>query len=169
VTRHGFISLLFALTLSGCSDSAAPTPSAFSAQLSGARAAPLGGVAIAEVSFVEEYPDHRFVIRMHASTGDTLHTIALRCRGDEPPEPGSHTLNPSGDDCLGTYSRLFQPIQGSVILLDGAEAASGQVTVGPPEADQVPGAFSFSGHLVQDGDTLGTVQVSGSFSAERRR
>jgi hypothetical protein len=105
---------------------------------------------------------------MHAEAGDTVQTIALRCRGDDPPAPGSHSLGSSADeDCIATYSRIVVPPEGGATILGLAGAASGELNLESPENDQLPGVFAFSGLLVAEGDTVGTLQVSGSFSADR--
>jgi hypothetical protein len=157
-----------ALLAAACSDSSGPSPDSFRAQLRGARTATLSGAALTDHNFVQEYPDHHFVIRMHAEAGDTVQTIALRCRGDDPPAPGSHSLGSSADEvCIATYSRIVVPPEGGATILGLAGAASGELNLESPENDQLPGVFAFSGLLVAEGDTVGTLQVSGSFSADR--
>jgi hypothetical protein len=45
-------------------------------------------------------------------------------------------------------------------------ASSGTLTIGPSDPGQTAGAFAFTGTLVIDADSVGTLQATGSFSAD---
>jgi hypothetical protein len=168
VGRRAFLVAALAVGLAACSDSAASVePGSFRVRLSGVRTATLFGPAIAENSFAEDRPEHHYVIRMHAF-GETVQTIALLCRGSEPPRSGAHELSRTGEDCLARYTSVLVHEDMSVTLLDSASAVSGELAVEAPAGDQLGGTFSFSGPLVAGSDTLGTLRVGGSFSADRQ-
>ena len=151
--------------IGGCSDSTTPSPGTFRAQLTGARVANMSGSAIAERNFTGEHPDLHSVIRMHASSGDTIQTIAIRCLGDEPPAAGVHAIDLAGEDCVAMYTRVLTTSEGGAVLLESADAVEGTLTIetseGAPE-----GYFSFRGTLLADSESAGTVTASGSFSAD---
>ena len=162
---HG-AGLLAWVVLSGCSDSVAPSPGMFRAQLTGARVATLSGPANAGPIFAEEFPELQFTIRMYAPRGDTIQAIVMRCRGDQPPASGDHALDSSGADCIGSYSRIVLTQEGGMILLESAAASSGSLTVRPSQEGQTAGTFTFTGILIVDSDSVGILKVSGEFSAE---
>jgi hypothetical protein len=152
--------------LSGCSDSTAPAQGMFRAQLTGTRVANLSGSALAERNFAEDSPPGlHFVIRMHAPSGDTVHTIAIRCLGDDPPAAGAHTIDPAGEDCIAMYTRVLVTLEGGAVLLERADAAEGTVTIETSQGAPV-GFFSFQGTLLENSDPVGTLTASGSFSAD---
>ena len=136
----------------------------FQAQLSGARTANLFGPALAERNFTEEFPDLHFVIRMPAQRGDTIQTIAIRCLGDQPPPPGSHAIDPTGEACVATYSRVH--LTSPAAVLESADAETGTLTIETPKAGQLTGAFTFRGSMMVEGASAGIVILSGHFSAE---
>ncbi len=155
-----------AIALTSCSDSSGPTPGSFRAQVSGAHTAVLSGVALAEIAF-GEHQDHSYTIRMHAESGDTVRTVAFHCRGEAAPAAGTYELSLSGEGCYARYNRVLVDEGGSAVILEQADATIGQLTVETSTGDQLPGTFSFSGPLVEGADEIGTVQVTGHFSATR--
>jgi hypothetical protein len=160
--RHTWL-LALGVVVVGCSDATSPPPNAFQAQLTGARTGGVSGVAIAERSFTEQFPDLHFVIRMPASRGDTLATIGIRCLGDQPPVPGSHTIDLAGQECVATYSRVL--LSSQPVVIERADAAMGTLAIDPATPAQTAGTFTFSGTMLVDGDSVGVVRVSGRFSA----
>jgi hypothetical protein len=158
--------LLLGIALNSCSDSAGPSPGTFQAQLTGARVASLSGSSNAARSFTQEFPDLQFAIGMYAPRGDTIQTLGIRCRGDQPPALGVHTLDESGEDCIAGYSRVLSTSQGGTIVLESAEAISGTLTIETSQPSQMTGTFSFRGTMLVDADSVGILQVSGSFSAD---
>jgi hypothetical protein len=104
---------------------------------------------------------------MHAESGDTVRTIAFRCPGQSAPAVGTYELSLSGEGCYGWYNRVLVDEGGRPTILEEADATSGQLTIESPGGDQLSGTFSFSGQLLEAGETIGTVQVSGSFSARQ--
>lgn len=138
----------------------------FRAQLAGARIANLSGSALAERNFAEDSPPGlHFVIRMHAPRGDTVHTIAIRCLGDDPPAAGAHIIDPAGEDCIAMYTRVLVNREGGAVLLERADAAEGTVTIETSQGAPA-GFFSFEGTLLENSDPVGTLTISGSFSAD---
>ena len=164
--KHLGALLLFGAALSGCSDSAAPSPGMFRAQLSGARVATLSGPSNAGPTFAEDFPELQFTIRMFAPLGDTIQALSIRCRGDQPLPSGEYALDPSGATCIGRYSRVLSTVEGGTTLLEIMTASSGRLTIAPSEAGQTVGTFAFSGTLTADADSVGVLDVSGAFSAE---
>jgi hypothetical protein len=157
--------LLLGIALNGCSDSEGPSPGMFQAQLTGARVASLSGSSNAARSFTQEFPDLQFAIGMYAPRGDTVQTLGIRCEGDQPPVLGVHTFDASEEDCIAGYSRVLSPSQGGVIVLESAEATSGTLTIETSQPGQLAGTFSFRGTMLVDADSVGILQVFGSFSA----
>ncbi len=158
--------LLFGIALNGCSDSAGPSPGSFRAQLTGARAAILAGSSNAQRSFIVEFPDLQFAIGMYAPRGDTIQTLGIRCQGDQPPPPGVHQVDLSGEQCVAHYSRVLSTAEGGSIVLESAEAISGTLTIERSEPGQTAGSFSFLGTLVVGADSVGALRASGSFNAD---
>jgi hypothetical protein len=158
--------LLFGIALNSCSDSAGPSPGTFRAQLTGARVASLSGSSNATRSFTQEFPDLQFAVGMYAPRGDTIQTVGIRCQGDQPPAPGVYTLTTSGQDCTAGYSRVLSSSQGGAVVLESAEAISGTLNVETSPPGQVAGTFSFRGTMLVDADSVGILQVSGSFNAQ---
>jgi hypothetical protein len=165
VKQRGALLLLGAV-LYGCTDSAAPAAGMFRAQLTGARVGTLSGPANAEQIFTEEFPELQFAIRMHAQRGDTIQALVIRCQGDQPPASGDYALDPSGETCIGSYSRMASTVEGGTIPLETAAASSGILTIGPSQPGQTVGTFTFSGALIVDSDSVGTLEASGTFSAD---
>jgi hypothetical protein len=161
------MALLLAVALGGCSDAASPQPGTFRAQLSGARAATLSGPSNAGTAFTEELPELQFAIRMFDERGDTVQALVLRCRGDQPPLPGEYPLNSSGEPCAGTYARGVSTPEGAIIELELAAASSGLLTIGQSQPGQIAGAFRFRGVLVVEADSVGTLEATGTFSADQ--
>jgi hypothetical protein len=139
----------------------------FRAQLSGARVATLSGASNAGPIFSEESPEAQFAIRMFANRGDTIQALVLRCRGDQPPLPGDYPLGPSGDSCAGSYSRIVSTLEGGLIELERAAASSGVVTIGQSQPGQTAGTFRFRGVLIVEADSVGTLEATGTFSADQ--
>lgn len=138
----------------------------FRAQLTGTRVANLSGSALAERNFGEDTPSGlHFVIRMHAPRGDTVHTIAIRCLGDDPPAAGVHTIDPAGEDCIAMYTRVHVTLEGGAVLLERADAAEGTVTIETSQGAPA-GFFTFQGTLLENTDSVGTLTASGRFSAD---
>jgi hypothetical protein len=158
--------LLAGAVLSACSGSTAPSPGTFRAQLTGARVASWSGPSNAGVASSVEFPDQQFAIRMFAPRGDTIQTLGIRCPGEQPPGSGAHTLNPTGADCVGSYSRIVSTLEGGTFVLEIMAASSGNLTIGPSPEGQTTGTFDFSGPLIVGSDSVGTLEVSGAFSAE---
>ncbi|MGH7578551.1 MAG: hypothetical protein ACREM9_00140 [Gemmatimonadales bacterium] len=156
--------LLVAILLSGCSESAGPSPGTFSARLTGARMASVAGFSNASSVFAE--PGQQFTIRMFAPRGDTVRAIVIACPGDRPPGPGVHALDVSDAACTGRYSRVISSLEGGTRILEEAVASSGSVTIEVSEAEQTVGEFTFSGVLVVDTDSVGTLHVAGSFNSD---
>jgi hypothetical protein len=103
---------------------------------------------------------------MYAPRGDTIQTLGIRCRGDLPPALGTHTVDALGEDCIAGYSRVLSPSQGGTIVLESAEAISGTLIIETSEPGQLAGTFIFRGTMVVGADSVGILQVSGSFSAD---
>lgn len=158
--------LLLAVTEGACSNATAPSPGLFQAQLSGARIATLSGSAIGEVNYTEAFPELQFVIRMHASHGDTLQSIGIRCLGNQPPALGIHTINLAGSDCIAAYGRILLSSQPGTVVLESADAVSGTLTIEASPAGQTVGTFTFRGTMHVDADSVGILRASGSFSAD---
>jgi hypothetical protein len=151
----------------GCSDAAtSPADGSFRAQLGGARMLSLSGSSIARSFFVEEFPTERFGISMFSPQGDTLRTIGIHCPGHEVPAPGTYTVDASGSQCMGGYSRIASTSQAGTVVLAQARASSGRVTFTAAGAGQAVGTFELSGVLVEGTDSVGTLGVSGAFSAD---
>lgn len=166
MNRRG-VPLLLAVALGACSDAAAPAAGMFRAQLSGARVATLSGASNAETIFSEESPEPQYAIRMFAERGDTVQALVLRCRGDQPPLPGQYPLGPSGERCAGTYSRVVSTLEGGTIVLEFAAASSGVLTIRESQSGQTAGTFGFRGILVVEADSVGTLEATGTFSADQ--
>jgi hypothetical protein len=158
--------VLLAIALGGCSDSAAPAAGMFRAQLSGARVATLSGASNAETIFSEESPGPQYAIRMFAERGDTVQALVLRCPSDQPPLPGDYPLDSSGEGCAGTYARGVSNLDGTIVL-ERAAASSGVLTIREAQPGQTAGAFEFRGILVVEADSVGTLQATGTFSADQ--
>jgi len=166
LTNRGAWLLVLAVVSSGCSDSTAPAQGTFRAQLTGTRVANLSGSALAERNFAEDIPPGlHFVIRMHAVRGDTVHTIAIRCLGDDPPAAGAHTIDPAGEECIAMYTLVLMTLEGGAVLLERADGAEGTVTIETSQGAPA-GFFSFQGTLLENATPVGTVTASGSFSAD---
>lgn len=152
----------------GCSDATTPpADGSFRARLGGARVLALSGPSNARSFFAEEFPtEERFGISMFSPQGDTLRTIGIQCPGHEVPAPGTYTVDPSGSKCMGGYSRFVSTSQAGTTVLEQASASSGRVTFTAAGAGQVAGTFELSGVLVEGTDSVGTLGVSGAFSAE---
>jgi hypothetical protein len=163
--RYTWLFLLGA-TVNGCSDATIPPQGMFQAQLTGPRIVGLSGSAIAERNFVEEFPDLHFVIRMHASRGDTLESIGIRCLGDEPPALGAHLIDLAGQECIATYARVLTASQPGTGVLGSADAVTGTLTIVASPAGQTAGTFTFRGTMLVDSDSVGVLMASGSFSAD---
>jgi hypothetical protein len=159
--------VLLAIALGGCSDSAAPAAGMFRAQLSGARVATLSGASNAETIFSEESPGPQYAIRMFAERGDTVQALVLRCPGDQPPLPGDYPLDSSGEGCPGAYSRVVSNLEDGTIVLERAAASSGGLTIRESQPGQTAGVFEFRGILVVEADSVGTLQATGTFSADQ--
>ncbi len=90
--------------------------------------------------------------------------IGIGRNGDRP-AVGTYAFNPTttGADFVGAYiSDVANPTSGSFV-----SSASGTLTITSSSSDRVAGSFSFSGQgLSGTGGPLGTVTVSGDFSAE---
>jgi hypothetical protein len=157
--------LLGAVLLSGCSESAEPSPGMFRAQLEGVRVATLSGSSNAAPIFTEEFPEPRFTIRMFASQGDTVRAIVIGCPGEQSPPSGTYAVDPSGSSCVGSYSRSISTPEVGAIVLERMTASSGSVRISESGAGQTSGTFDFSGILVVGSDSLGTLDISGLFSA----
>jgi hypothetical protein len=138
----------------------------FQAQLTGARVARLSGSSNAQRSFTVELPDLQFGIGMFAPRGDTVQSVGIRCQGDQPPALGVHTLDASGEDCIAGYARVLSLSQGGEIVLESAEAISGTMTIETSQPDQLVGTFTFRGTMLVEADSVGILQVSGSFNAD---
>jgi len=158
--------LLLGAVLSGCSEPTAPGAGTFRAQLTGARMGTLSGASNADRVGAEPFPELQFAIRMFAERGDTVEVLVLRCAGDQPPSAGEYPLDLSGERCIASYSLVFSTEEGGAIPLERMEASSGMLTIGGSEPGQTAGSFRFSGTLVRDSASLGTLQVAGAFSAE---
>lgn len=148
----------------GCSDGTSPPTNMFQAQLTGARTESLFGVALAERTFTEEFPDLHFVIRMPVQRGDTLQTIAIRCFGDQPPPRGSHAIDLSGEECVATYSRVL--LTATLAVLERVDAEVGTLTIETANVGQVVGTFTFRGTMMTGAVSAGLLSSSGHFSAE---
>jgi hypothetical protein len=157
---------LLAGAVNGCSGATAPSPGMFQARLAGARVAVFSGSAIGEVSYTEEFPELQFAIRMHASRGDTLQSIGIRCTGNQPPSAGTHGIDLAGQDCVASYSRVLLNAQPGPRLLESADAVTGTLRIEPSADGQTAGTFSFQGTMEVDGESAGSVTASGSFSAD---
>lgn len=154
----------------GCSDATtSPAHGSFQARLAGARTLALSGPSNARAFFAEQFPTERFGISMFSPLGDTLRTIAIHCPGHEVPAPGTYTVDASGLQCMGDYSRFLSTSQAGTVVLEQATASAGRVTFTAAEAGQVAGTFELSGVLVAGTDSVGTLGVSGAFSAELLR
>src|SRR5918996_2357169 len=132
---------LGAVLLSGCSESAEPSPGMFRAQLEGARVATLSGPSNAGPTFTEEFPEPRFTIRMFASQGDTIRAIVIGCRGEQPPPSGTYAVDPSGSGCVGSYSRSIATPDVGAIVLEQTTASAGSVRITESGAGQTSGTF----------------------------
>jgi hypothetical protein len=151
----------------GCSDATTPPAAgSFRARLGGARVLALSGSSNARSFFTEEFPTERFGISMFSPQGDTLRTIGIHCPGHDVPAPGRYNVDASGTQCMGGYSRIVSTIQDGTTVLVRARASSGRVTFTAADAGQVAGTFGLSGVLVEGTDSVGTLDVSGAFSAE---
>ncbi len=166
MTNRWALLLPLGIAVNGCSDSAAPAPGMFRAQLTGARVATLSGPSTGERNFTEEFPELHFVIRMQAPRGDTIQALMIRCRGDQSPAPGTHTIDLSGEDCVASYSRAVLMSQPGTIVRERMEAASGTLTIENPAAGQAAGTFAVEGTLRFDSDSVGILGASGRFSAD---
>jgi len=163
--RHRTLFLVGAV-LSGCSEAAAPGAGTFRAQLTGARMGSLSGVSNADQIFAEPFPGPQFAIRMYALRGDTTVVLGLSCPGDQPPTAGQYELDELGEHCIATYSRVLSTSEGGAIVLESMAASSGTLTIGPSDPGQTEGSFAFTGTLVIDADSVGTLRATGSFSAD---
>ena len=159
--------VLLPVALGGCSDSAAPAPGMFRAQLSGARVATLSGASNAEAIFSGESTEPQYAIRMFAERGDTVQALVLRCQGDQPPLPSEYPVDSSGEPCAGTYARVVSNLEDGVIELERAAASSGVVTIRESQPGQTAGAFQFRGILIVEADSVGTLGATGTFSADQ--
>jgi hypothetical protein len=126
----------------------------------------LSGPSYARPFFAEQFPTERFGLSMPAARGDTLLAVGIHCPGHEVPAPGTYTVDASGAQCMGGYSRISSTSQAGTTVLEQASASSGRVTFAAASAGQVVGTFEFSGVLVEGTDSVGTLGVSGAFSAE---
>ena len=160
--------LLVGAALSGCSDSTGPADGRFRAQIRGERVDDLSGSASASREFIEAFPELRFAIQMQAPRGDTLRTLVIRCPGEQPPTPGDYTLSSTGEDCLATYARTLSPPTDGLSLLEIASSATGILTIGSADPGQVAGSFTFTAPLYVVADSVGTLEVGGTFSASLR-
>ena len=158
--------LLTGALLIGCSDAAAPGAGTFRARLTGARLETLSGVSNADQIFAEPFPGPQFAIRMYALRGDTTVVLVLRCPGDGPPDAGEYQLDESDEHCIATYARVLSTAEGAAIVLESMAASSGTLTIGASDPGQTQGSFVFSGVLVSDADSMGTLHASGAFSAD---
>jgi hypothetical protein len=154
----------------GCSDAiTSPAAGSFRARLGGARMLALLGPSNARPFFTEDSPTERFGISMFSPQGDTLRTIGIQCPGHEVPAAGTYTVDASGSQCMGGYSRIVSTSQAGTVVLEQARAASGRVTFTAADAGQAAGTFELSGVLVEGTDSVGTLDVSGAFSADLLR
>ncbi|MGH3846388.1 MAG: hypothetical protein ACRDS0_33975, partial [Pseudonocardiaceae bacterium] len=164
-TRLPYLSALV-LLLPGCSGTEPDGVDAgsFRARLAGAAAGSLAGPSSAGVVYTEETPDGLFTIRMYQPEGSVTRAITVGCPGMAAPAPGSHSLDPAVEGCVGRYTRFT--LEPTLELLEEVEATEGTVRLQQQSADgRMVGTFEFSGVLVRGTDSLGAVQASGSFNA----
>ena len=102
---------------------------------------------------------------MFAPRGDTVEVLVIRCAGDQPPSAGEYPLDMSGESCIASYSLVLSTEDGAT-LLETMAASSGMLTIGASEPGQTAGSFRFSGTLVGDSASVGTLQAVGVFSAD---
>ena len=157
--------LLLGVVLSSCSGPTVPAAGTFRAQLTGARSGTLSGPSNADRIFAAPFEELQFAIRMFAPRGDTVEVLVLRCAGDQPPSAGEYSLDLSGESCIATYSLVLSTEDGAR-LLEAMTASSGKLTIGASEPGQTAGFFTFSGTLVADSDSVGTLRADGAFSAD---
>ena len=149
----------------GCSEPTGIDAGSFQARLAGAATGSLAGSSSAGVVYAEEFPNGLFNIRMYQVEGTTItRAITVGCPGMAAPPPGSHSLDPAVEGCIGRYTRL--DLDSTIVVLEEAESTEGTVRLQQQSADgRMVGTFEFSGVLVRRADSVGTVQVSGNFNA----
>jgi hypothetical protein len=158
------VKLVLVLAAAGCSGTEPSDPGTFVAHLTGAASQQLTGESHAGVVYTEDNPEGQFTISMFHNEGNVTRSISITCVGLAAPSPGSHSLTPVVERCVGRYTRFtLNPFT----TIEAMESSEGTLLVRRSDETGVEGTFSFSGILVQGTDSLGSVEASGSFNAIR--
>ena len=140
----------------------------FSATVRGARTLNLSGDAWATRVYAEIYPTGRHSIVLSSTVQDGRgRPIILDCPEDVILQVRTHTLGTDIAGCRAFY-RLVEtdPVEGPVAI-EEAVSTTGTIKISRVTATQISGTFQFSGPLEAGDQNLGTVNVSGDFTAER--
>jgi hypothetical protein len=150
------------LVAAGCTGTDPDDAGTFTAHLTGAAVLTLTGSTNAGVVYTTDAPDGQFTIRMFRVEQGITSAITISCPGQAPPTLGSHSLAPEDGDCSGRYSRFTLE---DLTILEEAVSTDGSAQLQRSDEAGAVGTFSFSGVLMEGTESVGDLQVSGSFNA----